>query len=471
MNTLLLHQKIDKKVAMEKRFLSLCLSLLLILPLALTGCGNNDADKVLKTLQAIGKNDWRTVFRNLHPAARYTVFEEEFKPQMEYEGEQMVKYFKDAQFEIVSVTHEDEWVWKATKFTDVSRVMLKMTSNPSNDYINGIAFAQELASTGITELLVVEDEQNKTRGALIDLGNIPRAFYITMTLDENEFASPKPKIVNDPDPKTNFSPQVGLFYEIFEKDYKHSYQSILVETYSRKVAVAITDDGMIKYVRQIDPKPTLDNFRTIDSITDQFANLKADNFATKTVDLKVVPKEVEPKYLPYVQALRDSIAQVLKLFYIDKNGYSAYLKTFPRGPLSFHPGQQVEWEPMINVNGKSIKPGMNNGKPVIFIRISSCGSCRARSLEVKNILNRFGVRDEQIVFLSKSERAKLDQFEKQIGTANLVLDLDNSHANYLLLTSTPSMIALDNSGRVIDHLQSYDFEKNEEINKIVSKLR
>lgn len=442
------------------------LSMAIILAISctmLSGCGSNTPGaKVLEVLKLMGKGDWTTVYDKLNSFSKYTPEKEIWASQMSEAGKPLVEFLKDAQFEVESEQFEKEWSFEGSKFTDITRVTVRMLPGQTKEWPVEFPFAATLGQTMRCEFLYTDLKENP--GVVVNMGKPPLSHWVYMVKAKDEYAAPGPAfVVSDPDPEKPGQPPIASFYWIFDKDYKGKYLAVPFETYTKTLVMGINPDGTIRFVRQLWPVPGQGEAMFMDGIFQPYSrNITADNIAT----MELLPL-AEPVYNPYAKAIREAVAQVLKLYTINKlGGYGAFHNKYPKGLLSIRSGSQIKVMPFMDINKKifSVKDLAKGGKIAVII-VSSCGSCQNTGLEVMKALENFGLPQSKVVFVSSSPREKLGDFEKKIGSARLVIDDKQMHILNLNLTTTPSMMILSSDSKVLAFCESYDIENKTVFNR------
>ncbi|HOO96657.1 MAG TPA: hypothetical protein PKV16_03750 [Caldisericia bacterium] len=453
---------------MKKTF-ALILSFVLLFGF-LTGCGQSeDETMVLSLLDHITKGEWGRAYDLTHTALLYTVaFEAPIKPetrreafvdQMDFFGRELKEFFAGAKFSVVESIKVDEWSVEGIPLVDVTRVIVSMEVPTPRVAPDKFATAKEFEETGKAELLVaVDSRQNGQRKVVFDFGKTPNAMYIYEVRDDNEFTSPAPnRTVIDPDPSGAGDPSSLDFYDVFDENYQRKYYACVIDVQNAKTVVALTGEDKVLYVRQIDPLPKMGEELLI---WDQFIGQDADSISS------FLPKTYpDPLQTVKGKELREKIAQVLKLHYIGRYGYAEYASKYPFGLLAVKTGTPVDIPTMEDVLGNTITSSIVDGRPIVFIAISSCGSCMNKAVEIKDELNRQGLKDEQIVFISKSARDKLGKFESRIGNSPLVIDTIGEFGSNFGFIGTPSLTAVGTDSRVIVSISSKDLNDNATLNK------
>lgn len=440
---------------MMKKLVSMAI-ILAIACTMLSGCGSNSPGaKVLEVLKLMGKGDWVTVYDKLNSFSKYTPEKEVWAAQMTEAGKPLVEFLKDAQFEVESEQFEKEWSFEGAKFTDVTRVTVRMLPGQTKEWPVDFPFAATLGQTMRCEFLYSDLKENP--GVVVNMGKPPLAYWVSIMREKDEYAAPGPAyIVSDPDPEKPGQPPIASFYWVFDKNYKGKYYAVPFEAYTKTLVMGINPDGTIRFVRQAWPMPQNAEIAFIDRIFKPYErNITADNIAT--MELLPIP---EPVYNPYAKAVREAVAQVLKLYTINKlGGYGVFHNKYPKGLLSIRPGSQLKVMPFMDINKKifSVKDLAKGGKIAVIV-ISSCGSCQNTGLEVMKALETFGLPQSKVVFVSTSAREKLGDFEKKIGSARLVIDDKQMHVLNLNLTTTPSMMVLSSDSKVLAFCESHDID-------------
>ncbi len=442
-------------------------SMAIILAIActmLSGCGaDTPGSKVLEVLKLMGKGDWATVYDKLNSFSKYNPDKEVWVAQMTEAGKPLVEFLKDARFEVESEQFENEWSYEGAKFTDVTRVTVRMLPGQTKEWPVDFPFAATLGQTMRCEFLYSDLKENP--GVVVNMGKPPLSHWVYMVKAKDEYAAPGPAfVVSDPDPEKPGQPPVASFYWIFDKDYKGKYLAVPFETYTKTLVAEINpDDGTIHFVRQVWPVPAQPEQIFMDAIFRPYEQkIGADNIAT----MDLLPL-AEPSYNPYSKAIRESVAQILKLYTINKlGGYGAFHDKYPKGLLSIRPGSMLHVMPFTDVNGKkfTVKDLASGGKIAVII-VSSCGSCQNTGLEVMKALETFGLPQSKVVFISTSAREKLGDFEKKIGSARLVIDDKQVHILNLKLSTTPSMMILSSDSKVLAFCESHDIDNKTVFNR------
>lgn len=454
-----------------KKILSMVLMFAMIcVSVTCGGCGmNSDTEKVLAVLNGIGNNAWDVVFKNIHPAANYTGNIDEFKAQMEFHAKSLTEYLKGASYEVVSENSEGNWTFKGFIMENAVRITIKVTLASAVKPPDIFPFLTGFVSAGIADFVVGDTINPQTgksdgRSVAIDFGPPPAAHWAQFGVEKGDYASPMPLTVIDPDPISIGNPSQIDFFEIFDNNYKHKMWSAVVETYTKTLAIGLLDDGTVVYVRQVNPPPGQAEVQMGVELFDPYKFQKAE---TMIRTVAIIPRD--PMWVPYAKAIKEAVAQTLKLFYIKNNSYEEYAKKFPYGLLSNAPGVYISIPPMTTVKNQKINMQTLKGKTFVIIHISSCGSCRAKAVNVYNTLKRFGMSDSQIIFLSKSPVDKLEDFPKLVGNCPIVVDEQQIYVTSLAFIGTPSLLAVDAQGRAIAQLDHMRMTDNE-INKILPKL-
>jgi hypothetical protein len=432
--------------------------------LSLSGCGSNaPGDKVLEALKLMGKGDWITLYDKLHNFSKYTPEKETWASQMAEAGKPLAEFLKDAQFEVESEQFEKEWSFEGAKFADVTRVTVKMLPGQTKEWPVDFPFAATLGQTMRCEFLYSDMKENP--GVIVNMGKPPLSHWVYMMKEKDEYASPGPAfIVSDPDPEKPGNPPVASFYWMFDSNYKGKYLAVPLETYTKTLVVAINPDtDSIRYVRQAWPLANQMETSFMDQIFKPYSiNVNADTIATM-VQMPIS----EPAYNPYAKAVKEAVAQVLKLYTINKmGGYAAFHEKYPRGLLAVRKGSKLNLVPFIDTNGKTIdmKEFGKGGNTAIML-ISSCGSCQNTALETMKDLGKLGLPQSRVIFVSTSPKDKLGDFPKKIGSARLVIDDKQLHAVNLRLNTTPSLVIVDREVKVLAFLESNDIDNKSVYNR------
>ncbi len=442
------------------------LVLLGILAPMLAGCGgNSDADLAISTLKDMGNGNWGLVFKNLHEISRYTNDPDEYTLQMKYKAQGLSDYLKGAEYEVVSESFEKSWMENGKSLFDVNRITLKVKLAGQTTAPTGFPFVDGFVSSGVGDVLVAKREKTNERAVVLNMGDVPMAFVAKIMVKKGESVSPQPKLLSDPDPTSPGNPPQIQYYEVFDKDYQHSYWIAIVETYTKVLGIAIADDLAIRDVMQIVPPPNPYEMQMLPELFGVYRGLRPEMFF---MTIGKTPKNAS--YIPYAQGIREAVAQSLKLMYIEKFGFDKYRIEFPSGMLSFKPGMAVPIPPMETTKKTKITPQSLAGKPTVFILISSCASCRNRALEVKSILTKAGLAENRIIFISKSPVDKLEGFLRQIGNSHLVIDSDQRISAMLNLSSSPSLLAINSRLSATAQLDSAKLSSNSELNVVLPKI-
>lgn len=437
---------------------------------AFVGCGGSqESQMVLTVLNAVGNNAWEVVYKNIHPASYYTTDFDIYKRQMEYHAKALTEYLKGAAYEVVSEKEEGNWTFKGYPVENAVRVTLKITLASSSKPPDIFPFLQGFVTSGIADFIVGDVNNPQTgvkmgRAVAIDFGPPPSSHWAQFGVDKGDFASPVPVTVSDPDPIAPGTPSQIDFFEIFDSNYKHKMWTAVVETYTKTLAIGILDDGTTVYVRQVNPLPGQAEVEMGPVLFDVYKLRKPE---TLIQIVGVVPKN--PVWVPYAKAIREAVAQAMKLFYIKNNGFEQYTKKFPYGLLANAPGVYIDIPAMETTKKQIVAMETLKGKSFVIIHISSCGSCRAKAINVYNTLKKIGMKDSQIIFLSKSPLDKLEDFPKLVGNSPIIIDEDQVNITRLAFIGTPSMMAVDAQGRAIAQLDNLRMTDSE-INKILPKL-
>jgi hypothetical protein len=454
-----------------KKFLAMMLVLLAMIPsVALVGCGENqESQMVLDILNAIGNNAWNIVFTKIHPAGNYTTDVDIYKRQMEHHGKALTEYLKGAVYEVVSEKEEGNWTFKGYPVENAVRVTLKITLASSSRPPDIFPFLQGFVTSGIADFIVGDVNNPQTgvkmgRAVTIDFGPPPASHWAQFGIDKGDFASPTPETVSDPDPIAPGTPGQIDFFEIFDSNYKHKMWTAVVETYTKTLAIGILDDGMVIYVRQVNPLPGQAEVEMGPELFDVYKTRKPE---TLIQIVGVVPKN--PVWVPYAKAIREAVAQTMKLFYIKNHGFEEYTNKFPYGLLANAPGVYIDIPAMKTTKNEMIAMSTLKGKSFVIIHISSCGSCKAKAYTIYATLKKFGMKDSQIIFLSKSPLDKLEDFPKLVGNSPIIIDEEQINITRLAFIGTPSLMAVDAQGRAIAQLDNLRLSDSE-INKILPML-
>ncbi|MCE5176344.1 MAG: hypothetical protein ABFD23_07925 [Caldisericales bacterium] len=450
-----------------KKILSVIFCLLISLScLSFAGCGSSsDAKMAIDTLKVIGEGKWDAVFNNLHPACLYTQNKNEFVLQMPYHAKALSEFFKGATFEVVDEKGQDSWTYRGQMLEGANKVTLRVTFASKADPPSAFPFAMEFSQTNTVDLVVAKADGGQ-RKLVLDMGDPPMAHWAASVIEQGEFPSPEAKIVADPEPSSQT--KAVTFFEVFDNNYKHKYWSaVMTNVYTKIIVVAIDDDMKIRYVRPVStsksPDPTILQYGQI--IFDPYKSATPDQLAFLNAR---IPQN--DKFTPYAMAVRSAVASAVKLFIIDKQGYPAYQKKYPYGILSFHPGTLFVLPKMKTDSGKEISGAYFKGRPYVVIFVSSCASCRKRAREIANILGKFGIGPDQVIFLSSSEKAKLEEFPSQVKGSHLFIDLKKELVSLMLFDSTPSLLAVDSSSKVVGQLDSTRLNGDAELNELLPKL-
>lgn len=434
------------------------------------GCGGSqESQMVLTVLNAVGNNAWDVVYKNIHPAGYYTSDTEEYISQMEYHARELVEYLKGAAYEVVSEKDEGNWTFKGYPVENAVRVTIKITLASSSRPPEIFPFLQGFVSSGIADFIVGDVNNPQTseklgRAVAIDFGPIPSAHWAQFGSEKGFYASPIPVPVADPDPIAPGTPGKIDFFEIFDSNYQHKMWTAVVETYTKTLAIGILDDSSIVYVRQVNPLPGQVETQMGPELFEPYKFKKPE---TLIQVVGIVPRD--PVWVPYAKAIREAVAQAMKLFYIKNNGFEQYTKKFPYGLLANAPGVYIDIPAMKSTKNQIVAMETLKGKSFVIIHISSCGSCRAKAINVYGTLKKFGMQDSQIIFLSKSPLDKLEDFPKLVGNSPIIIDEDQVNVTRLAFIGTPSMMAVDAQGRAIAQLDNLRMTDSE-INKILPKL-
>jgi hypothetical protein len=454
-----------------KKFVSIALSLVLMASVAFSfaGCGpNSPGAKAIDVLEKIGQGDWGAVFDRIHPFSNYTGNRENYVNQMTEHGKMLVEFLKDAKFEVENEQFEKEWSFEGVKFPNVTRVTIKMLPGQTKDWPTDFPFAVSLGQTLRCEALYSDQEEAK--GVILNMGKPPLAHWVSMVKGKDEYAAPAPAfIVSDPDPDKPGNPAVASFFWIFDSNYKGKYYAVPVETYTKTLIIAINpEDNKIQFVKQIFPEPNQGEQMYMDAIFKPYEmeNVTADTIAS--LSFMPIP---EPAYNPYAMKVREAVAQVLKLYTIHSvGGYGAFHAMYPDGLLAVRKGVKLELPTMIDINKVSLDQKVfgKQGKTAI-IKISSCGTCQAKAIEVSKQLATFGLPQNRIIYVSTSPKDKLGDFEKKIGSAHLVIDDKKLFELQMKLTTTPGMIILDKDSKVLAFLESNDLDNLTSLNRALNE--
>ncbi|NLI40565.1 MAG: hypothetical protein GX421_05215 [Caldisericales bacterium] len=429
------------------------------------GCGSsNDAKIAVDTLKAIGEGKWDIVFENLHPVCLYTPSKGEFVLQMPYHAKALSEFFKGATFEVVEENAQDSWVYRGKPVDDANKVTLRATLASDIEPPSAFPFAMEFSQTNIVDFIVAKADGGQ-RKLVLEMGDPPMAHWAAGAVEKGEFSSPEAKIVVDPEPSSQT--KAVTFFEVFDSNYKHKYWSaIMTNVYTKTIVIAINDDMTIRYVMPVTTGAS-------DPSGLQYAQFIFEPYKGATPEQLAFLNARIPqndKFTPYAMAVRSAVASAVKLFIIDTQGYPAYQKKYPYGILSFHPGTLFVLPKMKTDSGKEISGAYFKGRPYVVIFVSSCASCRKRAREIANILGKFGIGPDQVVFLSSSEKAKLEEFLGQIKGSHLFIDLKKDLASLMLFDSTPSLLAVDSSSKVVGQLDSTRLNGDAELNELLPKL-
>lgn len=426
---------------------------------AFSGCGSNSpGNKVLEVLNSIGKGDWSTVYDKLQIFSKYTDNKELYVAQMAEYGKPLVEFLKDAKLNVDSEIFEKEWSFEGNKFSNVTRVTVRMEPGQTKEWPAEFPFAVSLGQTLQCECLYTDEKDNS--GVIINMGNPPQAFWVWLAKNENEYSSPAPiYVVSDPDPENQGSPAVASFYWIFDEKYSGKYVAVPVETYTKTIVVAINpENGTVAFVKQVLPEPAMEETAFMEAIFKPYemTSVTADSIATFTL----LPNP-EPAYNEYAKKVREAVAQVLKLYTIHKMGsYGMFHSKYPNGLLSVRKGSKIELPPgMIDTKERSIVGNtFYPGGKTAFIKVSSCGTCQSKALELIKELGIFGLPQDRIILVSSSTKDKLVEFEKKIGNAHLVIDDKGIISLSLMVNTTPSMVIVDKNQKVLVFMESKDLE-------------
>lgn len=458
---------------MKKAFnMALAVVLAISTAWALSGCGSNSpGSKVLDVISSIGKGDWASVYDKINAFSNYTDNKELYVTQMTEHGKPLVEFLKDAKLHVDSEVFEKEWSFEGQKFENVTRVTVRMEPGQTKEWPAEFPFAVSLGQTLQCECLYVD--QKDKGGVVINLGYPPQAFWVSLAKGEGEYTAPAPTyVVSDPDPQKQGSPAVASFFWIFDNSYKGKYLAVPVETYTKRIVVAINvENDSIAFVKQVFPQPMQNDAAFLDSIfkpyslTDSLIN--ADTISTMTV-----APNPEPVFNDYAKKVREAVAQVLKLYTIHKmGGYGAFHNKYPDGLLAVRKGTKLMLPPgFIDSKTRSIdgKKFFSQGKTA-FIKVSSCGSCQATSLDLIKELANFGLPGDRIIFIWSSSKEKMADFEKKIGNAHLVYDEMNIISLMLKVNTTPSMVIIDSNQKVLAFLESNDLDNKTVLNKALNE--
>lgn len=439
---------------------------------ALSGCGSSSpGNRVLDVISSIGKGDWASVYDRINVFSNYTDNKELYVTQMTEHGKPLVDFLKDAKLYVDSEVFEKEWSFEGQKFQNVTRVIVRMEPGQTKEWPAEFPFAVSLGQTLQCECLYIDDKEKG--GVVINLGNPPQAFWVWLAKSEGEYAAPAPTyVVSDPDPQKPGTPAVASFFWIFDASYKGKYIAVPVETYTKKIVVAINvENDSVAFVKQVFPQPAQNEAGFLDSIFKPYS-LGGTLINADTISTMAIMPNPEPAYNDYAKKVREAVAQVLKLYTIHKlGGYGAFHNMYPDGLLAVRKGTKLSLPPgFIDSKNRSIdgKKFYSQGKTA-FIKVSSCVSCQATSLEVLKELASFGLPQDRIVFIWSSSKEKMAEFEKKIGNAHLVYDEMNLISLMLKVNTTPSMVIVDSNQKVLAFLESNDIDNKTVFNRAMNE--
>ena len=455
-----------------KKALSMIMAMVLAISFsaAFSGCGSNSpGNKVLEVLNSIGKGDWASVFDKIQTFSNYTDNKELFVAQMTEYGKPLVEFLKDAKLKVDSEVFEKEWSFEGQKFQNVTRVTVRMEPGQTKEWPAEFPFAVSLGQTLQCECLYLDAKENG--GVVINMGNPPQAFWIWRAKGEKEYAAPAPiYVVSDPDPENQGTPAVANFYWIFDEKYNGKYVAVPVDTYTKTIVVAINpENGAVGFVKQVKPEPAQAEQTFLEAIFRPYTMeiVNADSIST----FKIQPNP-EPAYNEYAKKVKEAVAQVLKLYSIHKmGGYGAFHEKYPNGLLSVRKGSKINLPPgMVDtkeriINGVTFYP---SGK-IAFIKVSSCGVCQSKALELIKELGVFGLPQDRIILVSTTSKDKLVDFEKKIGNTHLVIDTKGELSLSLMVNTTPSMVIVDKDQKVLAFLESKDLENGNTVKRALNE--
>lgn len=435
-----------------------------------SGCGSNSAgNKVLDVLSCIGKGDWASVYDKIQTFSNYTDDKELYVAQMAEYGKPLTEFLKDAKLKVDSEVFEKEWSFEGQKFTNVTRVTVRMEPGQTKEWPAEFPFAVSLGQTLQCECLYSDDKEQG--GVVINMGNPPQAFWIWLAKGEKEYTSPAPTyVVSDPDPENQGTPAVASFYWIFDSSYKGKYLAVSLEAYTKTIVVAINpENDTVGFVKQVKPQLGEGEKIFVDAIFKPYetTSVTADSIAT----FALMPNP-EPAYNEYAKKVKEAVAQVLKLYSIHKmGGYGAFHNKYPNGLLAVGKGTKIELPPgMMDskqriINGKDFYP---QGK-IAFIKVSSCGVCQSKALELIKELGVFGLSQDRIILVSTTPQDKMADFEKKIGNTHLVFDDKGMLSLALMVNTIPSMVILDKNQKVLVFLESKDLENGNTVKRALNE--
>ncbi|MEZ4812761.1 MAG: hypothetical protein R2883_04640 [Caldisericia bacterium] len=451
--------------------LSIMLALILaISSFSFVSCGGNEDGKlVVDLLTEISHGNWETVFDLSHQSMVFTGPDKDtFVTQMPYYGEDLMEFFKGAEFKVTGVIHEDLWSSEGIPYNDVSRVTVTMSAPTERKGLDEIPITKDFEETGTAEIIVTPDptDENLTRKVVFYYGEITDACIVQYSIAENEYSSPIPNAtVSDPEPGVSAEPKTLEFFDVFDENYQKKYIACVLEIQNRRSSLRIDNDGRVISIDPIYPQPDPARWQIEQKIWGSFVGLSADEIAGF-----IPPEPKEFNFGPTAAELKEKVAQALKLNFIKNNGYGAYKEKFPFGILSLTKGTQIYWPEMVSTAGVNLTKEMFDGRKVVFIYVSSCGSCMNRAAEVRDELIKNDFPEEDIIFVSKSKEDKLKGFTGRIGKSPLIIDLALEVVSALGLYSTPSMIAVDGNQEVIVSLDSKEIRDMTSFNRALTLI-
>lgn len=449
---------------------TICLLLMLSM-LSLTGCGGSeDGNLVVELLTEISRGNWTAVFDLTHPALLYCGPDKDaFVNEMPHYGSSLEEFFKGAEFKVIGVKREDSWSTEGISLTDVSRILVSMNTPTKRNRVDEYPVTKEFAGANQAELLVAPDptDEELTRKVVFNFGKVKPAYYVRYAIADNEYSSPYPnKTISDPEPGQNRKPSSLDFFDVFDGDYQRKYVACILTINNTKTVLAISHEGEVLYLKPLDPPPNPAEEKATGPVWNSFVSLMPEEIASF---VPPIPEDFEFSYA--AKEMKEKIGQALKLFIIAEDGYGRYKERFPGGIMAITGETQIDWpKDMVDTKGKALEMADYQGNVVVFIHMSSCGSCMNTAVGVWEDLINFGVSKDQIIFISKSMQEKLGDFEKRIDGSSLVIDPGMKHTLPLNLHGSPSMTAVDADLRSIVSLDSYEMNDSFKLNRALSLI-
>jgi len=454
------------------KYISITLCFLLIFPLfTLTGCtGSEDGKLVVELLNEISRGNWTAVYDISHPALIYCGPDKEaFVNEMPHYGASLEEFFKGAEFKVISIKHEDEWSTEGIPLTDVSRVLVSMDAPTKRSSVGEYTITKEFTSVNQAEILVSPDptDENLARKVLFHYGDVKPANYVRFVIADNEYSSPYPnKTVSDPEPGQNRQPSKLDFFDVFDADYQRKYVACVLTINNTKTVLAISHEGEVLYLEPLDPPLNPSEKQITGPVWDSFVSLMPEDIASF---VPPVPKDYEFSYA--AKEMKEKVGQALKLFIIAEDGYGKYKERFPAGIMSVTGETKIEWpSDMVDTKGKTLKRDDFKNGVVVFIHMSSCGSCMNKAVSFWEELLNAGLSKNQVIFISKSMQDKLGGFEKRIDGSSIVIDQAMKFVLPLNLNGSPSMSAIDENMRLVVSLDSYEMNDSFKLSRALSLI-